>query len=210
LVSSSGFFASVDDLFADILKKSGEKDIAKVLCTSKGGTDYTMALNGAATVIGTASEDAVKEIYFISDGVPEPDSHNGVAEAATLKANGVTIAGLMLNGSDKYLENDISSRDPNGVPLYAKVNNASQLSKALLDLTSNDIEKGQLRYRVISGKKWETVDIMAYKEELIYELPSFKLGKDAAPEGLDVVYEYWDRRGTHYTEQGTLNWKTGE
>ncbi len=214
--SSSGLSPDANTLFADV---SGGGNIADVVCAYDGDTNYTAGMRRGGELLATGRPDATKEIYFISDGQPT-QGNTGIAEAEQLKNVGVTIgqdtikatiATVMLNGTDEVLEKSIASKDANGKPLHAYVGQAGNLAQTLTALSQNGFSKGQLKYRPLNPQqkdaKWEVIDITPSLKGLDFILPSIKIDREQAKEGLEVEVEYFDMHDNHYTIGGKLLWK---
>lgn len=210
--SSTGLFASEAELFADIAPNG---DIGGVVCGAEGDTNYDAGLQRAGALLSMGRADATKEIYFISDGEPTHQRH-GIQVASALKTKGVsingkkirvTIATVMLRGVDSVLRDFIASRDARGRPLHAFVGNTSLLTQALNDLTSNIIAGVELKYRPIGSTQWTRLDVSQYLQGFNFKLPSVSIDMERdTPNGLEVLFEYWDSRDNRYSSEGQLVW----
>ena len=95
---------SATDYFKDYVIDSQMKD--------SGGTNYDYAFQAAQRIIDNRSDDT-RPVYivFMSDGEPRNNSispyHDGQAEAAELRGQGVTIYSIGLNIGDKKFNNFI-------------------------------------------------------------------------------------------------------
>jgi hypothetical protein len=204
-------FDSQAALFADLAPGG---NIADVLCNATGDTNYQAALVKAGEILTAGRPLATKEIYFVSDGQPN-GGEEGVAEADTLKNVGVnvgsdfltvTIATVMLGGTDQILEQQIASKDPSGKPLHAYVAQTSQLTKVLTDLAANGIAGGSIKYRPIGTTQYTTLSLLDHVQGFDFTLPSISIGMDQAPNGLEVLLEYYDRHDNRYSSGGKLLW----
>ncbi len=214
--SSSSLHADPQAMFNEV---SGGGNHADVLCAADGDTNYTAGMRKATELLGTGRTGATKEVYFISDGQPT-QGNTGIPEAEALRNVGVTIgqekmkatiATVMLNGTDQVLENSIASKDAQGKPLHAYVTQAGSLAQVLTNLSQNAFSKGQLKYRALNSQskdgKWEILDITSSLQGLDFILPSIKIDREQAKEGLEVEVEYFDMHDNHYTIGGRLEWK---
>ncbi len=215
-VQSTGFFASADALFANVAPGG---NIATVLCAGGGGTNYQAALGntngkGAGALLALGADNATKEIYFISDGQPDAFK-DGIAEATLLKSAGVpvgtqqinvTIAGIMLKGVDRVIEQSLVSSDSNGKKLYAHAKDAAGLTKVLAELAANGIAGGDVKYRPIGTTAYTTLTLMDHLQGFNFTLPSFNIDIDDAPVGVEVLFEYFDRHDNRYSTGGKILW----
>ena len=208
---STGLFDTQDKLFADA---AASGTIADTVCAATDETNYQGSLQAANNLLQTGRADATKEIYFISDGEPTK-GYDGIAEATALKSTGIQVAGkavpvtiatVMLNGSDQVLEKSIASKDASGKPLHAYVKNAADLAQALSKLANNGITSATLKYRPVGGDQWTNVDLMPYVKGYDFSVPSINMTKDQAPDGIEVVVQYADQQGNSYSSSGKLTW----
>lgn len=210
--NSTMLFDSRDALFANL---AGVGGIADVVCNAFGGTNYDAGLVKAEELLRTSGRAAAtKEIYFISDGQPNPGLE-GIPLASSLKTTGVTIgadsipvtiATIMLAGADTVLEQFIASRGPDGKPLHAFVAQISQLTKALADLVSNEVVGAELAWRPIGAAQWNATNLLDHLQGFNFILPSFNINHSEAPQGLEVRYEYFDKHDNRYLSEGKLLW----
>ncbi len=219
-VQSTGFFDNADALFANVAPGG---TIATVLCAGAGGTNYQAALGnnngkGAGALLGQGADNATKEIYFISDGQPDA-FQDGITEATLLKSAGVavgtqqinvTIAGIMLKGVDRVIEQSLVSVDSNGKKLYAHVEDAAGLTKVLAELAANEVAGGDVKYRPIGATAYTTLSLMDHLQGFNFTLPSFNIDIDDAPVGLEVLFEYFDRHDNRYQTGGKILWVTDD
>ena len=209
---SSQFYTSRDSLY------SGMTSPSDVLCAAQTGTYYDIPLTEAKTLLEGGRANATKEIYFISDGEPEP-GHTGTDIAATLKDPGVTaggktikttIATIMLKGDDTVMASQIASRDQKGNALAASVTDADQLAATLASLASTYIIRAELRYRVAGTDAWQTIDIMKDLKpgsDLTFQIPPVLIDTQKALQGIEVQYQYWTNNGQSVESDGELSWK---
>lgn len=210
--SSSMLADNQASLYADVAPLVG--DVGNTICAAAGGTNYDAGLSRAAELLRSGRPNATKEIYFISDA--EPDAgRDGIALANSLKTVGidvggtirpVTIATVMLAGTDTILEKSIASKDAAGVPLHAYVTQTAQLEKVLADLSNNKIVGGELRYRFIGDKEFTVVNLLDHLQGFDFVLPSITIDVQAYSTGLEVEYEYWDKHDNRYVTGGKLLW----
>ena len=97
-------------------------------------------------------------------------------------------------------------RDSNGNPMHAYVANTDQLAETLAALAENEIVSGELRYRPIGAQDWTTVDLLDHLQNFVFTLPSITIGKDTAPDGIEVEYEYRDAHDHTFSSGGKLLW----
>lgn len=209
--TSTAMFGTEAELFSNLAPTG---NIADVICATNGGTNYDAGMQRAADLLKGGRAGATKEIYFVSDGQPNA-GQDGVAIATQLKATGVnigsdfitaTIATVMLAGRDTVMEQQIASRDAAGKPLHAFVANTSGLTKVLTDLTANGIAGGEMKYRPVGTTKYAVLSLAGHIQGFEFTLPSITIDPVAAPSGLEVLFEYWDKHDNRYTSGGKLLW----
>lgn len=209
---STGLFESADALFSNL---AGTGKLADVVCNANSGTNYDAGLSKAAELFQTAGQTkATKEVYFVSDGQPN-FGVEGIAQANLLKTNGVniggqmqplTIATIMLSGTDTVLERFIASQGPNGKPLHAYVAQTSELTKALSILVKNEVAAAQLAWRPIGSADWQKSDLLQNLQGFNFTLPSVTINYEEARQGLEVLYEYFDKHNARFVTEGKLLW----
>ena len=209
--SSSMLFDNKAALYTDI---AGTNGIADVLCDAAGGTNYDAGLTRAAELLQFSREDAGKEVYFVSDGVPDL-GRDGIAIATSMKNTGVaingalhqvTIATVMMAGQDQVLEKYIASVDSDGKPMHAFVSQTAELAKVLTALSDNEIVGAELRYRPIGTSEYTVLNLLDYLQGFDFVLPSININLEDESEGLEVQYEYFDKHDNRYTTGGKLLW----
>lgn len=208
---SSSLFDSQAALYADL---AGSGSIANVVCAHYLDTNYQSGLRAAGALLQTGRANATKEIYFISDGEPTA-GFDGISVAASLKKPGivsggttipVTIATIMLNGTDQVLEKSIASRDANDKPLHAYVKNSNDLAQNIAKLAANTVVSADIKYRPSGSGQWTTVNATPYIKGDTFAMPPIKLSSTSAPNGIDVIYEYLDQHGGKHSASGRLSW----
>ena len=197
------------------------QDMATVLCAANGGTNYKAPLVIAQNLFTQARKGSSKEIYFVSDGLPDNDGTenqndptiNGKNESASLRAGGVVIATAMLGNNapgDTYMRTFISSSiKQTGQPdvvLHASITNTTDLTRALNQLADNSIVTGTLNYRSVGSTDWQSVNLMTYKKEDEFILPALRINDKNAPNGLEIQFQYEDRRGNGHSGSGMIVW----
>lgn len=211
---SSAFFANAEALYTDL---AGRGDIADVVCAADGGTNYKSGLQTAANTLSGGRPDALKELFFISDGVPDRNK-DGSDVASSMKAgitmtNGnpfqTTIATIMVGGArDDVLKNKIASTAPDGTLLHARAD-AANLAETLASLAQNGVRSGYLNYRALTSGapgKWARVDLRPYLKNGGFMLPSMAVDPASITVGIEIKLEYWDRTGTKFSSAGRLLW----
>lgn len=216
--TSTALFATDVELFTDVTR-GVPSDVASVLCATNDSTNYNAGLSQAATLLRLGRDTATKEIYFVSDGQPDPADQDGVAIAGALKGIGVnvgakfipvTIATVMLAGVDKVMAQSIASKGANGLPLHANVAQTGELTKVLTDLAKNDIVSALFQYRPIGAPDWSEVDILAHMQDFDFTLPPVTIDVDDPAAGIEVQYEYKDAHGQVTTSGGKLEWTSDD
>lgn len=186
---------------------------AEILCSNNGTTNYVAPLLKAQELMALGRPAATKEIFLISDGEPN-GGEEGVEEAALLKSPGVviggknypvTIATIMLNGTDTVLEQFIASKDVNGKPMHVFAAQSNQLAKALADLAENPIVKATMKYKSKSQTQFTEVELVTSADKKSFTLPPVKFSFQAMKEGIEVVYQYTNKRGQTSQYTGTIS-----
>lgn len=205
--ASTSLFADRDQLYANLLAQSSFNTIAKLICDGDDSTNYDAGLEGAEEILNKAGVAGhAREVYFISDGVPEPSANNGKAVAARLHPN-TTIATVMIGGSnDAILSGFIASKDHLGDPLHARAEQSSNLAQVLSKLSSNRIVSAEIRH----GSNKETIGSpMDFSSKILgtnFNFKAFTINLSDAPDGLAVEFKYRDRFGGEQTSLGELIW----
>ncbi len=209
---SSMLFGDRTNLFADVARGS---TISDTICRASGGTNYGSALSGAESIFTGSRAQAIKELYFVSDGAPEDTA--GPALASRMKNPGisiggkaipVTIATAMLGaGDDSVLKKDIASKDNSGVALHVGSVAASQLATTLSKLAANEILDSVMKYRAVGTEAWTEINLTASIIDYSFSVPSITIDKSVAPEGLEVHFEYLDQHNNKYISEGKILWQ---
>jgi hypothetical protein len=209
---STGLYADANQLFNDL---SRNRSLADALCANEGGTNYNAALAQAGMILSKGRPGATKEIYFVSDGQPDP-GNDGVAKARELKGTGVkigedliktTIATVMLAGEDTVLESEIASKDPDGKALHAFAKDTSQLTSVLTSLSANEIVAAELRVKSGGSEEFSRYDVLGESTGLDFALPSITIDGEKSKQGIEVEYSYRDKRGNEFSTGGKLTWQ---
>ncbi len=208
VAASSTMFANESDLFTDLIAGSGKSHISQIICAGSGDTNYDEGLRGGWDLLkATKRAEAVQEIYFISDGVPDPAQYDGIAMSREIR-KAASVATVMLgSANDVVMREYIASRDAANKPYHAHAANSSQLAKVLAKLASNDIQGGTLQYRAAGEAAWTDIDLTPHIGNGQFKAPSFKIDPAAAPDGLELHFSYWDRFGHTFENSGTIVWK---
>jgi len=212
--ASSGFFNNGRDLYQDL---AAGGNIADVICAATDGTNYQAGLQEAMNLLSLGRGDALKELFFLSDGAPDRGKE-GVDIADQLKAGAIsidgkriktTIATVMVGGAnDDILKNKIASRAPDGTVLHARAD-AGNLAEILGQLAQNGIQSGYLSYRSLTHEgegKWQRVDLRPYLREGGFMLPSMAVNPATVTVGVEIRIEYYDRTGKKFLVTGRLLW----
>lgn len=196
----------------------GGSSMAQTVCATSGSTFYQPGLMQARRLLEMGDALATKEIYFISDGQPQD---RGVAktQASLLRYPGVnaqgtdkpvTIATVMLGGSDTALETEIASKVDDGqgnlVPLHAYVTDTNQLTSVLAELSSNEITDAQLKYRAIGSTDWSELSLMDHLTGFEFSIPAADLDPTSAGQGIEVYFSYKDSHNNLFESGGKLIW----
>lgn len=210
---SSAFAIGKDELLTGISGSPG--NAVTDFCKIAGGTNYQAALTEASTLLKKGRTDATKEIYFISDGAPG-GGLEGLAEAEQLKIEGLpfgygkiktTIVTIMLKGTDTVLENSIASRDPDGKPLHAQVEQSEVLAQTLADLFSSKIVQARVRYRSRGAADWISEDLMGSLVKNRFELSPVEIRGEQFKTGLEIEFFYFDNLNQSYLNEAGIIWK---
>jgi uncharacterized protein YegL len=182
------------------------------ICLNSGGTNYQAGLTEAIKLFADARTDAVRELYFISDGEPGANQ-DGLAESQIIKdpaRTRATIATLMIDGNDQKLIN-IASKDRNGVPLHRKTTNALELASLINELSEKQPTRATISYRGIGDQDWYVEDLSATLESDAAEVQLPSISRANFPKGLQFKIEYFDNLGMSFsTEVASFSWNDPE
>lgn len=210
VAKSSKLQPTTTALFQDVMTSVNAVSVVNVLCATGSGTNYQAGLTaGQALFTAGSRSNASKELIFVSDGEPDSDKLSGKEVAAALRASGVTIGTVMLNGGnakDQVMEADIASKDSSGAPLHTVVTQSSQLAQAFAKVSKNELVSAELRYRVVGTKDFTVINLLTSSSNLKFDLEPITIAVEDAQNGLEVVYDYSDSRSKHYTSQGVMTW----
>jgi hypothetical protein len=198
------------NLFADIAPGGSISDI---ICANAGNTSYGPPLAEAEKILKGSRPGAIKEIYFISDGIPSnPADDFGGIVAERLRTEGIAIGGksqpvavatvMLGDADDEILKNKIATRPE----LHRGSVLASDLAATLGKLAENDIKEGKVKYRSDASDPWTEIDIFPYLQDYSFSLPAISFDRALAPNGLEVVFEYRDRHENIFSSQGKISW----
>jgi len=175
------------------------------LCVAGDGTNYVGALAEAQTMLATGLATSKKEVFFLTDGLPN-DLNDSANKAAEVRIN-ATIAAVMLgNADDTHLKNSIASKGANNLPLFAKAVDANQLALVLSELVSNEIVSGILRYRAIDSETWQEEDLLEAAEEFEFTVDRLSFDRKDYPKGFEFEFNYLDKFGIATSNLGKITW----
>ncbi len=167
----------------------------------------------AGQLLQLGRAEASKEVYFVSDGQPDPATSDGVVEATALKTTGITIgakttkvqiATVMLAGRDQVMERSIASRTKTGRALHAFASQAGELTKALTALANSAVYTGTLSYKAPGAGKYTQIDVGALAVGNEFTSKPIALDPDILTGGLDVVLDYKDQNNKASKGDGKL------
>ena len=209
--TSPGMYANLEQLEASL-----GMPLVNAACAGLGGTNFTAAMRAAESMFNNHSrpEALAKDIFFVSDGDPQPASSNGIAEATSMKNKGVRIATALLQGNSTtnpaLLRDSIASKDETGAPIHATVANASQLASSLAALAVNKIVSARMKFQPIGGTTgWTDVDLFPHLTGNMFKYEAFKVSLATAPNGIEAIFTYSDKYGNIVENQGELKWTLG-
>ncbi len=215
LANSAELFDSRDALVTK-LTNNGKKDIFDVICDEDGSTEYNDALKEAARMLGKGRENTSKELFFVSDGEPF-DRFEAEGTADKLRNTGVringrnypiTIATVFLGTDTKassYLRDNYASMDMNNDPIHANASDASRLADILAKMNSENILAGSLlKHGPKGGTVQQSIDIMPYVHNYLFELPAFYLDASQINDNYELTFEYWDSHMNKFSITGNL------
>jgi hypothetical protein len=211
VAKSNQMWSNKASLYPDIAKTG---TIANTLCAASGNTDYGSGMAAAEAILKGGRANSMKEVYFISDG--EPTDALGPKIAQRLKSPGITIEGkttpvtvattMLGNGDDTVLRTKMASLDSSGNPIHARSVNAGELAATLSKLAANEIISGKMLYRPIGTDAWQEISLTQSMKGYDFQVPSIKLDRGVAPNGLEVTFEYRDQHNNIYSNTGKISW----
>lgn len=175
------------------------------LCDGAGGTNYAVALDSAGSMLDTGRVDALKEVYFMTDGEPNSPVYSA-RSAAVLKTKSKIITLMFGSLDDRHLRNVVASLDQNSQPLHTQVQNAQNLSTALGESAKAMPVEGLFKYRSLDVTTWNEQDLWQYTHNGVFKIPDLEFNPVEYPEGFEFSYTYKDNRGQEYGQSGTIIW----
>ena len=195
VAQSTNFFNNATDLIADLDASMGGTTLADVLCHNELGTDFNDAFAGARNlIVGNANPKASKNLFLFSDGQPL-FGQSGASIAADLKATGVVIGTIMMEGSPAILRDELASKDPSGKPIFHKLTSIQELGDALADLATPIQNTTSLKTRNVGDKNW-TEQLFDPATSAAFTADVIKLVKKISPNGIEIEIEYDDPSST--------------
>lgn len=218
--TSSRLYDTQNELEAELTQNGTFRLIDDVLCEAPSGTAYVPALSRAKDLFSDplySRADATKELYFLSDGYPT-DAADAELLSTELKTTGVTIFGqtklvtlatVLLGGSVSTLMRDqMASLDPTGSPIFANVEDATNLAQVLDAMSSIRILGGSMTQGANGISTPQQTDVMPFVDPAtnMFELSPTIFATDLEQTGYQAKLEYWNSQGTHFTTVGKINW----
>lgn len=176
--------------FSGELTDSSIQELKSAISSTEasGGTNYTRAFNAAIDALKN-KEGQNNQVYFITDGEPDPYWENGEEQFEDLDViSDIHAVGI---GSDQSLENKLKEYDSDHSPIM--VEDPSDLTQALQSITHNlpaadtifssagdDVVFGDAARMYLHGKE---VTLATYVAAMLGTVPSTK-------EVLDYVHEH--------------------
>ena len=176
--------------FSGELTDSSIQELKNAISSTEasGGTNYTRAFNAAIDALKN-KEGQNNQVYFITDGEPDPYWENGEEQFEDLDViSDIHAVGI---GSDQSLENKLKEYDSDHSPIM--VEDPSDLTQALQSITHNlpaadtifssagdDVVFGDAARMYLHGKE---VTLATYVAAMLGTVPSTK-------EVLDYVHEH--------------------
>ena len=203
LFTSSNFHNTKEGLLNEL---GGEDTAYQVVCNAQASTFYDIALDSAATLYASSDVNSAKELFFISDGAPS-NGHEGIESALALKDDDVTIAAIMLKGSDLILKDKIASQDINGKPLFAKVSKPAKLAdifRSLAEKSRVGVITAEIGFKSFDETEFQILDIKSHIEDSQFQIPEISISKDLIDVGLDVYYKFKMKDGSEHLQDSTI------
>jgi uncharacterized protein YegL len=175
-------------------------------CADASGTSYSTALLQAADLLDTGRPDAIKEVYFITDGQPN-DRESSLETAAKVRLK-ATIATIMFGAEDdELLKNNIASKDAAGKPIHAAVTDVKNLASALEALSKSIPIKGTFKYKPQSSENWVEADLWKFVKAGVFDITPLDLDTKEFASGISFSYTYEDNRGISVSNDGKILWE---
>lgn len=215
--SSRAFYSSLEDMFPGESPKT-------ILCQHGESTNYTEALEAAReTFINDSINGHLKELYFVSDGLPRyvsgsygyecsyyQDFCSGIPQAQALKNSGVILGTVMLgndsNGS-AYLRDYIAGMGPDNQKLHVQANDASQLVEKLSQLAADNLVSGRIYYRDMGTTLWRSMDMVPITQAGEFRSFPILFDSNLFPNGMEVQIRYSTSRGFSHSGFATIRWQ---
>ncbi len=210
---STNFFSNRTDLFKDLTKTNNA--VTDVLCAAYDGTYYDEGISGAKKIFTQDARESLKEIYFISDGMPN-EGHDGIAAAAELKSTGiqgpagtqlVNIATIMIG----FFEDDtklrsVASVNANNIPLHARISDASKLVVTLNQLAASLTTSAQLTIKAIGSSLQKSFDIFKILKGDQFDMDALEFKSEDYPHGIQFSIETHDNRSRTMQKTSNIHW----
>jgi uncharacterized protein YegL len=176
------------------------------LCAATGSTNYADALRRASQLLDLGRQEAIKEIYFVTDG--EPDSEEESREAAADVRTKATLATIMFgDGDPDHLKNEVASKDDGGNPIHATVTDVKNLASALENLSKSVPVKGSFKYKPRNAQDWREADLWQFVHNGVFDITALALDPREFGSGISFAYTYEDNRGNKMTSSGEIIWE---
>ena len=215
--SSGRFYSSLEEMFSTA-------NMAQTLCAYEGGTNFSKALTEAGRIMTQALQDSFKEVYLLSDGMPDDmidtfwgpvrcglnwTACNGQIQASQLKSQNITLGAVMLGDGTMggyYLQNFIAGLDPQGKLLYAMADSASALSDVFSELTLDKLVSGQLYYRPKESQNSVFKNMLGIVKDGQFVDESLVFDPEHFPQGIEIEFNYRTSRGFQHEGFAVLDW----
>ncbi len=143
---------------------------------------------------------------------------------------------MLGDSDDSVLKNDIASLDQDKQPLHARVKDSQDLAKVLAALATNKIIGGELKFRGFNTPQqgedcppknggecpngqsdctdcngypeqtWTVFQLERMSEDVAFSLPLHDYAVQEVPNGIEVIYTYWDRMMKKFESSGSVYW----
>ena len=222
--SSRGLFRDKESLFTDLDDQEYFADAAGIICSSSGDTSFDVALETAEQILSFGRPNATKEIFFISDGKPEPEQEDGQHLARRLKSQGISIDNIHtpVSIATIFIKNDFTPGDDDWLKklasraqgnrqdklLHFPLTEVDELIDTLTQLAINPVNRINVNIRYANQHSFTSYDVTDYIDNYgNFLLPAGTVDSQLDDSGLEVVIEYWDSWGKVDIREGFLSWQ---
>jgi hypothetical protein len=196
--TDSGGFWEADDFKAKFATTA-------IVCQIGDGTNYQAGLEKAQQFLYSGKAGYSKEVYFITDGLPQSADTDGREAAAQIRAIGM-VGTILIGSNDQFLKTTIASKKLDGTPLHVSISTAASLATQLVSMNTSTIAGGSVVYRSLASPTVGTKYIVDPAKNQNFEINNTQPSKADYPDGLEVTFSFYDSRSALFKKSGKIVW----